>query len=430
MTEHLCILYDDRCPASVVAARYCRWFYDLVFDLKSRLVNSAEEQVPSLSSFDAIFLLSALDGRDRFPGAGQEALRAVAGSVPVFSAVLERDLVLPPVKYPFGGGRVPRTMPRLAALVSQFRTSPQHSPRSIWPVCLRIDDPPASWWLLKHKKQILQADDYRRILDILEQFDAKLTVMCVPAIPYGKHFVPWWEWTRQFDGIFEQLHRGVSSGRIEIGCHGLTHLTIGRAAPSRLREWLGRRRNRQHNPTREFYDDLRRRSISDEAQLEHIQISMALLSKFFGCRIRSFTPGAHNWDDGTEKSAALAGLEFFAADCGFEQFAPGGDLCKNPSPLGERAPTDQRLLYVSRLVAWPTEAADVECLHALGIPFTISAHNYGGTMLRPSQLESFLTSLQQFGDRKHFTVSELGDLLAERACGAADRGATVNPGYQ
>ena len=70
-------------------------------------------------------------------------------------------------------------------------------------------------------------------------------------------------------------------------------------------------------------------------------------------------------------------------------------------------------MYVSRLLAWPTEKADVECLRDLGIPHRMSFHNYGPAMLQPEQLRSFLVSLQQHSGRRYFTVSELGELFVE-----------------
>ena len=507
MSDTVCVVYDDRCPQSVVAARYCHWFVRFVLQRETDLFDTGRQRVPSLFAGDqpryaAALILSILDGEDRLTAADWANLQAANRITPLFTfyraaAVIARNpaaaqlfgavsagdaelltvapakltytdpviaqaaramtrdgqaeplLSLPPPARPAGefevltrwGERivafrhelnvfdgqlrvvVPRTdfpldqgrtsvfLRQLAQLARRFRPSCAPPQRTVWPVCVRIDDPPAHWWVLRQPERMLQADDYRELASTLDRLDAKLTIMCVPATPQGRGYVPWWEVSQEYRAALDCLRQGMAKGRMEIACHGLTHLTIGRRVPSRLRERFNRLLNPLHNPTREFYDDLRRCAIPVAEQRRAIRTSMDLLEGFFGRRPRAFTPGAHNWDDTTERAAAEEGINFFACDTTWTKFPPGGPLCKNPAPLGAVPQTDSRLVYLSRLLAWPPSVEDVEALHELGVPLTISAHTYGSTSLRPDQLEAFLSMLKQFADHRHFTVSELGDLL-------------------
>jgi peptidoglycan/xylan/chitin deacetylase (PgdA/CDA1 family) len=288
-----------------------------------------------------------------------------------------------------------------------------------WPIALRIDDPPATWYQFTFpKKKVLTPNDYIKIIDILATHKAKITCFITPAhISKDGKIRPWTE--TSYDDvktILRILKEGMEKGIIEIGCHGLTHLTIGYKPPSivraRVTALLSKVGLVKYNLAREFYNSKIREEIPYRSQKKRLDESLSLIEKYFGVKLKAFVPPAHAWDDSTEKAIAEIGIPYFSADMNFYLYPGGHDFRKNPSPLGETG-CNGKLLYVSATILgyYGTFGKVLKLFNELGIPLVWQQHNVHPSWFTPEILETFFKDLELFQDKTYMTISELGDLL-------------------
>jgi peptidoglycan/xylan/chitin deacetylase (PgdA/CDA1 family) len=287
-----------------------------------------------------------------------------------------------------------------------------------WPIVLRIDDPPATWLQFTFQARALTPNAYVKIIDVLRKHKARLTCFITPACIFKDGRIrPWTETSYdEVKTILRILKEGMEEGIIEIGCHGLSHLTIGYKPPSRwwarvvtLLSMLGLVK---YNLAREFYDSKKKKEIPYTSQKKQLEESMNLIEEYFGFKPRAFVPPAHAWDNSTEKAIAEIGMPYFAADMNFYLYPEGHDFRKNPSPLGETA-CNSELLYVSATIFgnYGTFGKVLKLFNELGIPLVWLQHNFHPSWFTPETLESFFNDLELFQDKTYMTISELGDLL-------------------
>jgi peptidoglycan/xylan/chitin deacetylase (PgdA/CDA1 family) len=281
-----------------------------------------------------------------------------------------------------------------------------------WPVVLRMDDPPLTWEQVSRNLKILGPTDYFRILNLLREYKAKMTVFVTPAfISKSGKILSWNE--SDFENakeILRILREGMKGGLFEIGCHGLTHLTIGYKPPSRIAQVIYKLLN--VNIAREFYDSLHKRAIPYDLQKKQLETSIKLIEDLFGIKPTSFAPPAHTWDDSTEKACVELGMPFLSADMNFYIHPDGFKFRKNPSPLGESAPK-HNLIYISATIlgSYGTFNKTLKVFNELGIPLVWQQHNFYPSWFTVEILETFFKDLTKFENKVFMTISELGGLL-------------------
>ncbi|MHA1705197.1 MAG: DUF2334 domain-containing protein [Promethearchaeota archaeon] len=278
-----------------------------------------------------------------------------------------------------------------------------------WPVVLRMDDPPANWDLISRKMRILKAEDYVKIMETLSKYGAKMSIFVTPAYIDGNGDIKSWRETdfKNLKQILEVLREGLRRGVFEIGCHGLTHLTIGYKPLSLIKRLFVK-----HKLTREFYDSKIRREIPYDLQRTHIKEAVRLIEEYFDVRPVTFAPPAHVWDCSTERILVEMNIPYLSADMNFYLYPEGHNFRKNPSFLGETAYNDM-LLYVSATIlgSYGTFKKTLKLFNELGIPLVWQQHNYYPSWFAPSILQTFFKDLEAFKDKEFMFISELGDLL-------------------
>jgi len=301
---------------------------------------------------------------------------------------------------------------------------------SNWPVVLRIDDPPTNWQLLSQKRTILTPKDYAKIINILEKHSAKITCFVTPTCVSKDGKIKTWTETEYGDAkaTLRILRDGTKKGAINIGNHGLTHLTIGYKPPSITTLILSKVGLVNHNLAREFYDSKLRKEIPYELQKKQLEESIKLIEEIFGFKPKAFSPPAHVWDDSTEKAVRELGIQYFSADMNFYLYPEGHDFRKNPSPLGEIA-CDSELLHVSATILgnYGTFRKTLKLFNELGVPLVWQQHNFQPHCFTPETLESFFQDIELFGDKAYMTISELGNLL--RTYKQIKKHATLSSGH-
>lgn len=282
-----------------------------------------------------------------------------------------------------------------------------------WPVVLRMDDPPLTWQSMSYR-EILTSSDYVRIINTLVKYDAKMTCFVTPAIASRDGKSRSWNETDYNDAIkiLRILEDGLRKGVFEIGCHGLTHLTIGHKPQSIITNIIWKVKSTKINLAREFYDSLSRKEIPYELQKKQLGESIGLIEKLFGSKPKAFAPPAHVWDDSTERAVLEIGMSYLSADMNFYLYPEGFDFRKNPSPIGESAQND-KLLYVSATVLgnYGTFKKTLRLFNELGVPLVWQQHNFHPSWFTSEILESFFKDLIPFDNKTYMTISGLGDLL-------------------
>jgi hypothetical protein len=212
--------------------------------------------------------------------------------------------------------------------------------------------------------------------------------------------------------ILEILKDGMRKGVFEIGCHGLTHLTINYKPPSIIKIIFGKVKSTKINLAREFYDSSSRKEIPYYLQKKQLEKSIELIEKLFDSKPKAFAPPANVWDDSTEKAVIEIGMLFLSADMNFYLYPEGFEFRKNPSPIGESTQND-KLLYVSATLLgnYGTFKKTLKLFNDLGIPLVWQQHIFHPSWFTSEILESFFKDLSQFNDKTYMTISELGDLL-------------------
>lgn len=283
-----------------------------------------------------------------------------------------------------------------------------------WPVVLRMDDPPATWELVSEKRKILTPECYSEIINILAEHGAKITCFITPASIYKDGEIkPWTETDYDYAKIVLNILRdGSKKGVVEIGIHGLTHLTIGYKPPSGITGLLSKVGLVKYNLAREFYDSMLKKEIPYQLQKKQLEESAKLIKGFFGNNPKAFAPPTHVWDDSTEKALFEMGIPYFSADMNFYLYPEGYDFRKNPSPIGESACNDE-VLYVSATILsnYGTFQKTLKLFNELGVPLLWQQHNFYPSWFTPQTLKSFFKDLEIFDDKAYMTVGELGDLL-------------------
>jgi hypothetical protein len=285
------------------------------------------------------------------------------------------------------------------------------------PVALRMDDPPATWEQLTEKRRILQANEYDRIMTTLSKHGGKMTCFVTPATVSKDGRPKSWIETEHsaIKAILDVLRNEERSGVLEIGAHGLTHLTIGHRPPSTMARLLCKIRLGKHNLSREFYDSELRKEIPYKLQKKQIENSLSLIVELFGSKLKCFAPPAHVWDDSTEKILHEVGISYLSADMNFYLYSEGCNFRKNPAPIGQSTYPKGNLLYVSATVfgRYGTFKQTLKLFHEMGIPLVWQQHNFYPSWFTSEILERFFEDLESFQEKTFVTIGELGDLLQE-----------------
>ena len=160
-----------------------------------------------------------------------------------------------------------------------------------------------NWLFLKYLPHLKRWGPYReltypewhRIFDLLEQYDARLTVAVTAAWPLSAtEVVPF---PKRFPQEAMALREGVEQGLLEIANHGLTHCVLeGNAFKPR---WFSS--NRRYH--REFWD-----WVPLEVQEDHLRRSQEILQGYFRAPVMTFVPPGNVFTDATLEIASRYNL--------------------------------------------------------------------------------------------------------------------------
>ena len=139
----------------------------------------------------------------------------------------------------------------------------------------------------------MTADEWMRVFELLNQFNAKLTVgITATWVEKDNTLVPFHE---KFLSEAEALKKGHEAGLLEIANHGLTHCVVGK---HRTRLFSS---NRTFH--REFWEWL-----PANVHFEHMQQSQEILQGFFQTPITTFIPPGNVFTDTTLQAAKKYGI--------------------------------------------------------------------------------------------------------------------------
>lgn len=140
----------------------------------------------------------------------------------------------------------------------------------------------------------MTADEWEQVFDILQEFNAKLTVSITACwVERDCALTPLHE---KFKKQAEALKKGLEAGLIEIANHGLTHCVVGRHLPRLVLS------NRKYH--REFWDWL-----PEELHFQHIEQSQKILQDYFQTKITTFVPPGNVYSKATITAAKQFGIK-------------------------------------------------------------------------------------------------------------------------
>jgi len=140
----------------------------------------------------------------------------------------------------------------------------------------------------------LSADEWEQIFNILQEFNARLTVGVTACwVERNGSLVPF---PRKFKKQADTLKSGLKAGLIEIANHGLTHCVVGKHLPRLLRS------NRKFH--REFCH-----WVDDDVHLEHVKMSQKILQDYFEVTITTFVPPGNMYTDATIAASRKFGIK-------------------------------------------------------------------------------------------------------------------------
>lgn len=171
----------------------------------------------------------------------------------------------------------------------------------------------------------LNAAELTRVLALLEQFGAQLTVGTTAAwVAADGTLTPFPE---KYPELARVMQRGVAAGLLEVANHGLTHCVVGQHRP---RPFAANRRFH-----REFWP-----WVPVTTQEHHLSEAQRILTDAFG-PIVTFVPPGNVWTKDTERIAARVGLRYLAS---LEAIAPTRQTRNGVTYLG----SDHQLAFHDR----------------------------------------------------------------------------------
>ena len=145
----------------------------------------------------------------------------------------------------------------------------------------------------------LEASEWERILTLLEQKAARMTVAITAGwVEADGHVVPF---PQKFPDEAAAIRRGLDRGLLEIANHGYTHCVLADRA-FRPRAFAS---NRAYH--REFVD-----GVSEIEQREHLARSQGILETYFATRVVTFVPPGNAFSRATGAMAVEHGLRFLS----------------------------------------------------------------------------------------------------------------------
>ena len=145
----------------------------------------------------------------------------------------------------------------------------------------------------------MTAKEWLKIFDILQRYDARLTVGVTAA--WARSENEWVPFPEKFPEEGAVLKDGVERGLIEIANHGLTHCVLeGNAFKPKLLSG-----NRRYH--REFWD-----WVPAEVQEDHVLRSQEILQTFFQTEVVTFVPPGNVFTDATVEIAQRHGLRYIS----------------------------------------------------------------------------------------------------------------------
>lgn len=147
----------------------------------------------------------------------------------------------------------------------------------------------------------LTADEWRRIIDMLDAGDARMTIGVTAAwVTWAGELIPYPE---RFAAEALVIRDGVDRGLLEVANHGLTHCVLERHA-FRPRLFAGNRRAH-----REFWD-----WVPEARQREHLERAQEILQGWLGMSVVTFVPPGNVFGDATLRAARAVGLRLLSCD--------------------------------------------------------------------------------------------------------------------
>lgn len=142
--------------------------------------------------------------------------------------------------------------------------------------------------------QELSADQWKNIIDILDKYNAKLTVGITASwVNKDSSSVPFPE---KFPNQAELIKDAYMSGLLEVANHGLTHCVVGKHLPRLFTS------NRKYH--REFWDWL-----PQEIHDEHILKSQDIFNSWLGLNLKVLIPPGNVYSEKTLSAAESNGIK-------------------------------------------------------------------------------------------------------------------------
>ena len=139
----------------------------------------------------------------------------------------------------------------------------------------------------------MTANEWEQVFDILQEFNAKLTVGITAAwVEKDGTIVPFPE---KYPEQAAVLKKGAEKGLLEIANHGLTHCVVGKHLPRMMFS------NRKFH--REFWQWL-----DDDIHQKHIRQSQQILQDYFQVKITTFVPPGNVYTNVTIEAAKKSGI--------------------------------------------------------------------------------------------------------------------------
>ncbi|MBI4349125.1 MAG: polysaccharide deacetylase family protein [Elusimicrobia bacterium] len=147
----------------------------------------------------------------------------------------------------------------------------------------------------------LQADEWKRILEILDREGARMTVAVTAAwVTWSGDLIPFPE---RFPAQARVISEAESAGLLEVADHGLTHCVTDGAA-FRPRLFTGNRR--EH---REFWAH-----VPEAVHRDHLSRAQRILEGWLGRPVITFVPPGNVFTDATLAAAREAGIRVVSCE--------------------------------------------------------------------------------------------------------------------
>jgi len=284
-----------------------------------------------------------------------------------------------------------------------------------WPINFRIDDFPSNWNLIQKDLKVLNNQQLRELTEFCRKHQIKVTAMVTPAFITKNGVAKSWYETdfNEIHEILNELKAHLKDEIIELGLHGLSHLTIGKRPQfhSNKIKKLFKILFKQKSINSEFYDRVHRKEIPPTFQDKAIKKGKKIFQEYFGIEPKIFTPPQHMWDSNTEKLLVTNNIIFLSCDMCFYLYPNGHKWRKNPSPIGSNALNEKNLMFLSGTLLTKPFFETLELFHRFGIPFVFIRHNWNPEWLTSDIMKYLFDLLEPIDDKKYMTLGDLGNLL-------------------